>query len=157
MPYCGGPLHRAGYERKPRGGPPDLPEIYSVRLSLCCGREGCRRRTLPPSVLFWGRRVYWAAVVLVLTALRQGRTEGATVRRLQELCGVTRPTLARWLRYFRDAFPQTRAWRALSGRLWPPVSSRALPEVIERFVVQARDGPEAGLVACLFALSTPPR
>ena len=43
-----------------------------MRLSFCCGREGCRRRVLPPSVLFWGRRVYWAAVVLVVTAPCQG-------------------------------------------------------------------------------------
>ncbi|MBI5440258.1 MAG: hypothetical protein HY900_03495 [Deltaproteobacteria bacterium] len=152
MPYCGGPLHRAGYERKPRGGPPDLPEIYSVRLSLCCGREGCRRRTLPPSVLFWGRRVYWAAVVLVATALRQGRVEGVTARRLQELFGVTRPTLRRWVAHFRELFPQSRASRWLSGRLSPPVRpERLLADVIERFV-QARDGPEPGLVACLAAL-----
>jgi hypothetical protein len=152
LPYCGGPLHRAHYDRKPRGGPPDLPERYSVRLSLCCGRRGCRQRTLPPSVLFWGRRVYWAVVLLVVTALRQGRTEGFTVRRVQTLFGVSRPTLGRWLGYFREQFPQTRAWRSICGRLWPPVHSEALGEVIERFV-QARDGPEAGLVACLAAFS----
>ena len=42
--------------RKPHGGPADLSETFSLRHSLCCGREGCRRRTLPPSVLFLGRR-----------------------------------------------------------------------------------------------------
>lgn len=152
MPYCGGPLHQAPYERKPRGGPPDLADLYSIRLSLCCGRRGCRRRALPPSVLFWGRRVYWAGTLLVVTALRQGRTEGFTLRRVQALFGVTRPTLHRWLRYFREVFPQTRAWRAISGRLWPPVRSGALGDLVDRFV-QARDGPETGLVACLAALS----
>jgi hypothetical protein len=104
-------------------------------------------------VLFWGRRVYWAATLLVVTALRQGRTEGFTARRVQELFGVTRPTLRRWLRYFREVFPQTRAWRALCGRLWPPVRSGALSELLERFL-RARDGPEAGLIACLAALGT---
>jgi len=152
LPYCGGPLHWGSYPRKPRGGPGDLPETFSIRLSLCCGREGCRRRTLPPSVLFWGRRVYWGAVVLVVTALRQGRTEGYTVERLRALFGVTRPTLSRWLGYFRQVVPQTRAWRQLEGVLMPPVGADTLPAgVVERFV-RARGDPEAGIVGCLKAL-----
>ena len=51
-PIVGGPLHYANYPRKPRGGPPDLDEAFEIRYSLCCGREGCRRRVLPPSVRF---------------------------------------------------------------------------------------------------------
>ncbi|MBI5446466.1 MAG: hypothetical protein HY900_35285 [Deltaproteobacteria bacterium] len=152
MPYCGGPLHRSDYPRKPRGGPVGLPESYSIRLSLCCGREGCRRRTKPRSVLFWGRRVYWSAVMLVVTALRQGRSEGCTVEHLRSQFGVTRPTLSRWRGYFREAFPQTRAWRWLTGRLVPPVEAATLPAgVVVRFV-RARGDPEEALVACLRAL-----
>lgn len=152
MPYCAGPLHRGAYLRKPRGGPADLPEAFAVRLSWCCGREGCRRRALPPSVLFWGRRVYWGAVLLVVTALRQGRVVGITAQRLQTRFGVTRPTLVRWLAYFRAVFPQTSTWRRLAGRLWPPVRATALVrDVLGRFV-RARGDPEQGLVACLVAL-----
>jgi hypothetical protein len=156
MPHCGGPLHRANYQRKPRGGPPDLDEAYSVRLSLCCGRAGCRRRVLPPSVLFWGRRVYWGAVVLVVTALRQERAHGATVKRLKELFGVTRPTLARWRSYFLDLFVQSPCWRRLSGRLMPPVDHHRLPgSLIDRFL-KARGDPESALSACLQALALGP-
>ena len=64
MPYCEGPLHDANSWRKPRGGPPNLEKLFELRYSLCCGREGCRRRVMPPSVRFWGRRVYWAPVIL---------------------------------------------------------------------------------------------
>jgi hypothetical protein len=156
VPYCGGPLHRAPYARKPRGGPPDIPDSYSLRLSLCCGRTGCRKRTLPPSVLFWERRVYWGAVLLVVVALRQGRTVGFTFRRLQELFGVTRPSLDRWRRYFREVFPQTRAWITLSPRLWPPVRPDAPGELIHRFVL-SRGDPESGLLYCLKALCVEPR
>jgi hypothetical protein len=95
--------------------------------------------------------VYWAATFLVVSALRQGRTEGFSARRIQELLGVCRPTLCRWLRYFREVFPQTRGWLQISGRLWPPVRSGSLTELIGHFV-QVRDGPEQGLVACLEAL-----
>lgn len=152
MPYCAGPLHRGAYVRKPRGGPADLPEECAVRRSWCCGREGCRRRVLPPSTLFWGRRVYWGAVVLVVTALRQGRVVGITVQRVQALFGVTRPTLTRWLRYFRELFPQTPTWRRLVGRLGPPGRPAVLlADLLARFV-RARGDPEQGLVACLRAL-----
>ena len=57
-PYCQGPLHRARYLRKPRGGPENIPEEYFFRLSLSCGREHRRRRVLPPSCMFMGRKVY---------------------------------------------------------------------------------------------------
>ena len=90
MPFCGGPLHYANYPRKPRGGPPDLDEVFEIRYSLCCGREGCRRRLLPPSVRFWGRRVYWAPVVLIITALRQGRNPDHTLEQLRVTGGRTK-------------------------------------------------------------------
>ena len=59
---CGGQLHRACYPRKPRGAPREVEEdkAYRQRLSFCCAKEGCRRRTTPPSVLFLGRKVYFA-------------------------------------------------------------------------------------------------
>jgi hypothetical protein len=108
---------------------------------------------LPPSVLFWGRRVYWASVLLVVTALRQGRDQGYTVEKLKALCGVTRPTLTRWLSYFRQIFPCSQSWRRLSGRLMPPVSEDELPGgIIERFV-QAWGDPERGLMDCLRAIA----
>lgn len=135
--------------RKPRGGPPGLPDIYEKRLSLCCGRQGCRRRTLPPSVLFWGRRVYWGAVLLVVTALRQQRSAGFTARRICALFGVTRPTLARWLVYFRHGFPQSRTWQQLRSRWMPPVASEAIPGAVLERLGLARDGPETTLVRCL--------
>ena len=106
---------------------------------------------LPPSVLFWGRRVYWSSVLLVVTALRQGRDRGYTVERLKALFGVTRPTLTRWLSYFRQIFPCSQLWRRLSGRLMPPVTEPLPRGLIERFV-QARGDPELGLTACLQSL-----
>ena len=71
---CGGRLHRADYPRKPRGGPADLSPEQERRLSFCCEREGCRRRRTPPSLRFLGRRVYFGAVVVVVTSLAHGVT-----------------------------------------------------------------------------------
>ena len=57
--FCEGPLHQANYTRKPRGG---YELDGSIRRSFCCGRKGCRRRHLPPSVLYLGRGVYYGVV-----------------------------------------------------------------------------------------------
>lgn len=118
-PLCGGPLHRATYRRKPRGGP-KLPERLSVRLGLCCGH--CRRRVLPPSVLFLGRKVYWAAVVVLASAMRQRRAKAASASRLRELFGASWKTVRRWMRWWANDFPASRPWRAFRGQV--PVSVR---------------------------------
>ena len=47
--FCGGRLHRGDYDRKPRGGTIAVAaEAFTRRFSLCCGRDGCRRRATPP-------------------------------------------------------------------------------------------------------------
>lgn len=85
---------------------------------------------LPPSVLFWGRRVYWAPVLLLVTALRQGRNPDATLEKLKGLCGVWRSTVKRWQRYFREIFIHSESWLRLSGRLMPPVDTEHLPGAV---------------------------
>jgi len=155
-PFCGGPLHRAHYWRKPRGGPPELAEAFEVRFSLCCGREGCRRRVLPPSVRFWHRRVYWAPVVLLVTALRQGHNPDATLEKLKSLCGVWRSTVKRWQRYFRDLFPQGAAFKRLAGRLMPPIDPHRLPaDLLLRFHRNCRQ-PEQAISGCLRVIAMGP-
>ena len=115
---CGGPLHVSNFPRKPRGEalPAALAEQYESRLSFCCGRRGCRLRTTPPSVRFLGRRVYLAAVVVLVSALRLG----ATVARRRALGShissrISSRTLARWTAWWREAFPVTRCWGTMRG------------------------------------------
>jgi len=132
-PYCRSPLHSARYERKPRGGPAGLPPEYDRRESLCCSADGCRRRVLPPSLRFFGRRVYLGPVFVVVCAM----IEGITVKRaaaLFELVGVSIRTLARWRAWWRETFPQTPFWRAARARFTPPVGRWCLPaSLLQRF------------------------
>ena len=65
---CGGALHVADYERKPRGALALLPAGYGSRFSFCCAREGCRHRATPPSIRYLGRKVYLGVVVVLVTA-----------------------------------------------------------------------------------------
>lgn len=155
MPYCGGPLHFANYLRKPRGGPVDLPEQFQIRYSLCCGCEGCRRRVLPPSVRFCGRRVYWAPVVFLLTALRQGKNPDATLERLKAVCGVWRSTVNRWRDYFLENFPDSRSWRQLEGHIMVKATNRLIHDLLTLYY-RRMQSPESALIKCLQVLAQGP-
>jgi hypothetical protein len=153
-PYCQGSLHYAPYRRKPRGGPEKIPEEYLWRFSLCCGREDCRRRVLPPSCLFMGRRVYWQAVILVVMTLRQSRADGIGANRLMRMFSIPRKTIVRWIGYFRDEFAASREWLRLRGRVDATVGNGNLPGgLVEHFLVTCGSAA-GGLVACLQFLAT---
>jgi len=137
-PRCAGVLHWARYPRKPRGFSGLNPE-YGRRLSLCCAREGCRKRATPPSLRFLGRKVYLGAVVVLVCALRCGVTP-TRMRYLEERVGVSRRTVMRWRRFWCAEFIATPFWRAACGALMPPLEHGELPaSLLERFAGAARD------------------
>jgi hypothetical protein len=145
---CGGPLHVANYPRKP-GDPGRLPAGYEYRFSLCCGREGCRRRATPRSVRFLGRRVYLGPVFVLASAMRWGLSP-RRVAELRRLVGVSRRTLERWRRWWLEVFRTTPCWKAARGRFALPVDEKRLPSsLLERFA----GGPLEQLVAALQLLS----
>lgn len=153
-PYCHGALYYASYYRKPRGGLEDIPQEYTLRFSLCCGREGCRRRVLPPSCLFMGRKVYWRAVILVVVTLRQGKPQRRSINKLQEMFSIPRKTIVRWIHYFRTAFPASSQWQRLRGLLSARVGNENLPgELLEYFLRYCSDVAR-GLVRCLRFLAS---
>jgi hypothetical protein len=123
---CGGRLHRAAYARKPRGGTADLARDVDLRLSFCCDRDGCRRRTTPPSLRFLGRRVYFGVVVVLVTAMAHGVTPRRAAE-LREMLGVDRRTLSRWRLWWRERFPSSSFWRESRARFVPSVSGGGLP------------------------------
>jgi hypothetical protein len=126
---CGGPLHCANYPRKPRGGPDKLPEGYQFRLSFCCARDGCRKRTTPPSVRFLGRKVYLAVVVILVAAMRHGPNP-RRLRQLSEHFGADRRTIARWQAFWREIFPNTPFWKVARARLTPDRDTTYLPRAL---------------------------
>lgn len=151
--YCSGPLHQASYRRKPRGGPDNLPEEYLIRQSLCCGREGCRRRSLPPSCLFMDRRVYWTVVILVLMTLRQKRVRGSSIKTLIEIFKINRKTLFRWKVYFQEVFPLTDRWQTIRGKISAIVENISLPADFVHYCIDNAVSPMRGLIHCLALLT----
>ena len=138
---CGGHLHCANYPRKPRGGGQDLPQSYGCRLSFCCERDGCRRRTTPPSVRFLGRKVYLGAVVALVAAMRHGPSP-RRVRELTELFGVDRRTIAHWRTFWREHFPYTAFWKLARGRFVPSLAVADLPLALWKAFIQRADSRE---------------
>ena len=150
---CGGRLHSARYPRQAGCGL-DLGKLdpeHRLRFSFCCDREGCRRRTTPPSVRFLGRHVYLGLVVVLFMALADGATP-ARLRRLRRLVGdVSLQTVERWRRWWRETFPTTRVWKEVKARLVPTVETSQLPgSLLCRFAMQ---GDAEGVVAVLELLA----
>jgi len=126
-PQCGGPLHAAHFERKPRGallGTAAPPDGYCIRFDWCCGE--CRRRTLPPSVRFLGRKVYVAVANAIATMLDRGEDRRA-LKLLRRELGASRSTLRRW-RAWWQALVGSAPWQRLRGQLPVDLDESRLPE-----------------------------
>lgn len=148
---CGGRLHAAHYPRKPRGGASCPDADFSLRLSFCCDRDGCRCRSTPPSVRFLGRKVYLGVMVVLITAMRQGPTPKASVV-LEKHCGADRRTIARWQAWWKENFAASKFWKAARARCVPWPKPVELPRaLLDLFRADSPDGM-AGLLRFLSPL-----
>ena len=130
---CSGPLHVANYNRKPRGRPCRLEPEHDLRFSFCCAVDGCRGRETPASLRFLGRRVYVAAIVVLIAMLQHGAT-ASRLDRLSEVVRVDRRTVARWRTWWRDTFTASPFWQIARARFMPLVDQARLPAaLLERF------------------------
>ena len=120
--FCNDQLDRADYLRKPRGVPDGIDEDFSVKYGLCCRREGCRKRTTPASVRFYGRRVFLLFFMVLSTSVSESGCS-----RVAATMGVSRQTLANWRHFWREVFPQTALWRQKRGLLTFPPQPETLP------------------------------
>jgi len=126
-PLCEGPLHRSDYNRKPRGGlMAQAGEAFVKRFSLCCGREGCRKRATPPSLRFLGRRIYLGAVVILASVVAHALGVASKIR---AATGVPARTTRRWLSWWMGPFLNTELFVAIRARLIE-VDDAALPASI---------------------------
>lgn len=107
-PRCGGALYAAHYHRKTRGTSDDDGPARHLRLSWCCGREGCRTRITPPSVRFLGQHVYAGCSI---AALQCTPVHSDSERQLRQETGCSRQSMTRW----RDRFQER--WKSGMGRV----------------------------------------
>ena len=127
--YCGGPLDRADYPRKPRGELGEAAGAYERRCSFCCRQDGCRKRATPPSLRFLGRKVYVAVWVVVASVAGQAtkRTGRGRPRRVH---GVPTRTVLRWLDWWQTVFGLGAFWSEAMGYFATPVEVTGLPTTL---------------------------
>ncbi|HXX65769.1 MAG TPA: hypothetical protein VEK07_01210 [Polyangiaceae bacterium] len=132
-PECGGVLDRADYPRKPRGELGEAGGDYERRRSFCCRVDGCRKRATPASLRFFGRKVYFAVLVIVASA--RARSMSLTGRdRPRRVHGVPLRTVCRWLQWWQGVFALGSFWSAAKGFFAKPVEEGQLPaSLLERF------------------------
>jgi hypothetical protein len=105
----------------------------------------------PPSVRFLGRKVYLGAVVILISAMRQGPTP-RRVRELSRLFGVDAATIGRWQAFWRDHVSRSPFWKVARGRLVPIIEITTLPlSLLEAFL--RTDDPSQGWARLLRFLS----
>jgi hypothetical protein len=121
-PFCGGVLDVANYPRKPRGFAETGEPV--MRLSFCCRRQGCRKRTMPESVRFLGRKVY-SGLVVVLAAFESA---------VQVALGLCRQTLSRWRVYWSEVLRLSSPfWKGRRALFPPGFEAHGSPEALVRF------------------------
>lgn len=149
-PFCSGVLHRGDYPRKPRWGAfAEMTGAFARRFSLCCSRDGCRKRATPPSVRFLGRRVYLGAVVLVASLFALAL---ATASAASRAAGVPARTVRRWLRWWQGPFVETDVFVEIRAHLVPPPRAADLPHSL---VSRMMDLDMASRIASVLRLLAP--
>lgn len=131
--HCEGRLHVSNYARKVRGLSEEAAEAgcYGLRLSLCCGGEGCRTRATPPSTRFSGRRIYAAIAVLALSLSLSGaeRAEAVQVGEVVERRGApARSTRRRWRSWWRLTLFETPWFVAMCAQFAEPAEGASAPD-----------------------------
>ena len=153
-PFCNGTLHQADYPRKPRGPFKNLPEEYQKRHSLCCSCENCRKRSLPPSCRFFGRKVYFWPVILIVMTLRQNKVNSYSAGRLMSLFNISRNTLKRWFQYFKYSFPLLPQWQRVRGLIPTHISNHEIPgSLLSFYLHHFKDEKMEALIQCLIVLT----
>ncbi len=153
-PHCGDHLHQAHYQRKPRGGPciDDLDEEFNLRFSFCC--YDCRKRLTPHSLRFLGRKVYLGGILVLVSALL-GDASAHRRKKLRDLCGADERTLARWRKWWSEAFSGTAVWLDLTARLvLIDSSAHSIPRLLlKSFKIRSLCESLQGALQCLLPMT----
>lgn len=137
--HCGGQLDRGDFLRSGFGMPNGVSDDLRRRFSFCCRDENCRKRLTPESLRFMRGMAYTTIVITLATAIHQGLS---TRHRnlLRQKLSVSRQTIYRWIKWWRQCFVSSPFWRAARGRFIPSVDEgKVAASLLETFVTQDRD------------------
>lgn len=89
--------------------------------------DGCRTRLTPESVRFLRGMSYVSFVIVLLSALNHGPS-GERMATLAVRLNVSRQTVQRWIKWWRDVFVVSPLWRVRRGEFMPSLSEDNLPQ-----------------------------
>lgn len=135
-----GVLHSASYPRKPRGLGFPLTLLNTRRISFCCSE--CRKRTTPPSLQFFGRKIY-SSLIIILALLLRSRDPRETLSRIRGILGVSERTIERWRGWLLTLL-EIPEWKVMRQRLSPTFSLQKFPSsLLVEFQAEGRDHMDA--------------
>ena len=114
---CGSALHSARYRAQASRPPAGLGPEHDWRFSFCCARDGCRTRETPPSLRFLGRKVYLAAMVVLIATPAGGRDGSADATAVRSLSASTAARSSAGGEWWRDTFTASPFWQIGARRL----------------------------------------
>lgn len=91
--------------------------------------------------------------MIVTTLWRQNPKENS-INMLARKFKISRNTVVRWIRYFRDEFPQSLQWQRLRGLVSAKISNSSLPRGLIEYFLRTRTSPAGGLINCLQFLAS---
>lgn len=122
-PICRGKLDRGDFWRSGHGFPSGSSEELQRRFSFCCRADGCRKRVTPESVRFLRGMSYVSVVIVLLSAINHGSTSA-----LAAGLKVSRQTVRRWIKWWREVFVASPFWRERRGNFMPSLSEANLAQ-----------------------------
>jgi hypothetical protein len=132
--HCGDKLNCGNFFRSGFGLPTGSRDALRTRFSFCCREPNCRRRLTPESLRFLRGMAYTSIVIVLLSAIYQGPS-GRRIAVLQQNLSVSRQTIHRWIRWWKDIFVESRFWRGARGRFMPVLDETNLAEsLVEQFI-----------------------
>lgn len=150
--HCGGHLDKAYFQRKPKGIPLAIDDEFARRASFCCREDGCRKRFTPKLLMFLGKKSYASVVIILLSAIHQGFQAGDALK-IRQSMGISRKTLGRWLKWWRNYFPTTPLWRVNGGHFVPSLDETLLPRALLERLFADFDNGFGWFMKCLKLLS----
>ena len=100
---------------------------------------------------FLGRKVYLAAIMILISAMRQGPSP-RRVRELSTRFGADESTIIRWQTFWREHFPQTPFWKVARASFLAVGEIVSLPySLVDAFL--RRYPPREGWILLLRFLS----
>lgn len=147
-PSCGGRLNRANYMRSGYGVPAGGERALQRRFSFCCREDQCRKRKTPESLRFMRGMGYATITVILVSAIHHGLT-GERLSALTKNLQVSRQTVSRWIKWWRERFATSRFWKTRLGRLASDLDPQCLPLSLLKAFDGAHSDKQSAMTALL--------